>query len=334
MLDAKSIDVISRFKLALLVRAQQPARPSDLPRYNRGNKLPSAESNPHALSPKVVEYGGSHHLVLTNEVVERTNYRNKRRWRDFHRSQRPGDAALADEGLGSDLQSGDLQSDASDDDSSEENPLKRMRLGELLAPLAHPAELASHPAISKTYRLASLAVLAAEIIGTIETEQNTLNHYNKLLQVLDGEDWFYQLEENMGLPLYDHGLDDTPPAASPEHGEDRPVAEPEEFENKRITRAAGQPDGAGAGEVTDPFFALPKSLEIYERLQQRQLQEAAEEDDEYGALQQELINYLQVSIQRQNEYIKNLTTIRNGLVKADRYKRDLLRWGKEMGERK
>ena len=38
-------------------------------------------------------------------------------------------------------------------------------------------------------------------------------------------------------------------------------------------------------------------------------------------LKEELINYLQVSIQRQHEYIKNLTLLRNGLVRADRLKR-------------
>lgn len=351
MLDEKSIDVISRFKLALLTRSKKPSSNKVSYLSNRGRKLPSAETNPQAFTSRVVEYDGSHHLVLTNEIIERTNYRNKRRWRDFYRSEGPNDSSSrAEEMYNGGNDSGESEDEDSDDDKSEENPLKRIRLSEILAPLAHPSELSTHPAISKTFKLASLAVLASELIETIKIEQNTLNQYNKLLQVLDGEDWFYQLEENMELPVYDHGLDDTQsveqtaggsevtakPAdvdTSAELGEKQPSeAEDKEFENKRITRATVQPDIQDT--VTDPFFALPKSLAIYELQQQKQSEEANEDEDEYGAIQQELTNYLQVSIQRQNEYIKNLTVIRNGLVKADRYKKDLLRWGKEMGERK
>lgn len=347
MLDEKSIDVISRFKLALLTRSQNPARNDTLPLSNRGRKLPSAESNPQALTPKIVEYDGSHHLVLTNDVIERTNYTNKRRWKDFYRLEKRLSGVLLDSDSGN--------TDSESDSELEDNPLKKIRLSEILAPIAHPSELATHPAILKTYKLTNLSVLAAELIETIEVEQHTLNQYNKLLQVLDGEDWYYQLEENMELPAYDHGLDDSlvepaesensketnatsedkenpekhdPPALAAEPPAD---AEETEFANKRITRAAVQPEDAG--EVTDPFFALPKSLALFEQQQRRQREEIPDED-EFAAVQLELVNYLQVSIQRQHEYIKNLSTIRAGLVKADRYKRDLLRWGKDMSEKK
>ncbi|GEQ71681.1 hypothetical protein JCM33374_g5367 [Metschnikowia sp. JCM 33374] len=353
MLDEKSIEVISRFKSALLTRSQKTASSKTLSSSNRGKKFPSAETNPQALTPKIVEYDGSHHLVLTNEVIERTNFNNKRRWSDFYRSETPKEGASPSEAkYASDGDSdSDEDDDGSDEERSEENPLKKLRLSELLAPLAHPSELYSHPAISKTYKSTNLSVLAAEIIEIIEVEQNTLNHYNKLLQVLDGEDWYYQLEENMDLPVYDHGLDDSQSADQNVDGRDDANSslssesrlgnnenksatenDDKEFENKRITRAAVQPETQS--QVTDPFFALPKSLEIYERQQAKHLEDADEDDDEYGAIQQELINYLQVSIQRQHEYIKNLTTIRAGLVKADRYKKDLLRWGKEMSEKK
>ena len=46
------------------------------------------------------------------------------------------------------------------------------------------------------------------MIDLIEIEQTNLNWLNKLLQVLNGEDWFYLLEENLGLKDYDHGLDE------------------------------------------------------------------------------------------------------------------------------
>ena len=50
--------------------------------------------------------------------------------------------------------------------------------------------------------------MSYELIETIELEQNNSNWLNKLLQVLNGEDWFFLLEENLGLLKYDHGLND------------------------------------------------------------------------------------------------------------------------------
>ena len=57
---------------------------------------------------------------------------------------------------------------------------------------------------------------------------------------------------------------------------------------------------------------MPTALKRYETYQQN-----LESSD---PLKEELINYLQVSIQRQHEYIKNLILLRNGLVRADRLK--------------
>lgn len=338
MLDSRTLEVISRFKLAVLTRAHEKTRSADLPTSNRGKKLPASVTRNHALTAKVVEYDSLEHLVLTNDVIERSNYRNKRRWSDFYGAQNDGYADLSDEVLGSDSEDGG----SSDDDDA--NPLKRLKLSEILAPLAHPSELVTHPAISKTFRLNCLATMAADLIQLIETEQNTLNDLNKLLQVLDGEDWYYLLEENMGLPEYDHGLDESvtvrkkaqeqKEAEQGEQKQDEPKEEPKEDdknENKRITRLSSTtPDN----DVTDPFFALPRTLAVYEAAQQKQLEEMQEDGDELEIVLHDLVNYLQVSIQRQYEYIKNLTTIRNGIVKTDRYKRDLLKWGREMQEKK
>lgn len=343
MLDSKSLEVISNLKLALLTRAQNPEKPGDLPRSNRGKKLPPLGVKSNALTPKVVEYGGSSHLVLTNDVIERSNFRNKRKWLDFYGSRNDDTNSAV---LSSESEDESELSEPDDDDS--ENPLKKLRLGELLVPLAHPSELVTHPAISKTYKLTCLARLALELIDLIEIEQRTLNHFNLLLETLNGEDWFYLLEENMGLPVYDHGLDEAitekqkqkekeEKAENEENGtasaNEAGSVGPEVDENKRITRlSTAAPEGLV--QVTDPFFALPKSLAIYEASQQKQMEEVEDDGDELEAVQQDLVNYLQVSIQRQHEYIKNLTTLRNGIVKVDRYKSDLLKWGKEMNEKK
>lgn len=318
MLDTRSLDVISKFKLALLTQAQTSKAAPSLATSNRGKKLPHGSENRHLLS-KVVEYEGTNHLVLTNDVIERSNYRNKRRWQDYYQ---------VDTGNSDESESSGSQSDDSDSNEEDENPFKKLHLSEILAPLSHPAELVTHPAISKTYRLPCLTNLASDLIDLIEVEQNTLNHLNKLLQVLDGEDWFYLLEENMGLPVYDHGLDDS-------------VTDKKKLEDEKKEKAKDAEPERGvalkeedAVVVTDPFFALPETLAKYEAFQQKHLEEAEAEESEAEGVQQDLVNYLQVSIQRQHEYIKNLTSIRNGIVKADRYKSDLYKWGKEMHEKK
>lgn len=372
MLDSRSLDVISKFKLALLTRAEKPPRQTDLRSLNRGQKLTATnQSDPAALMAKIVEYNGTNHLVLTNDVIERSNYRNKRRWLEFYST---GANESSDEFSSESDKENDGNGKLKDgSDDEDENPLKKLRLSDILAPLAHPSELATHPAILKTYRLPCLATLASDLIHSIEVEQKTLNQFNKLLQVLDNEDWFYQLEENMELPVYDHGLDDSAtnsndvildtmkevvaPSAeangavvavgsgseigsgtaakiAPAEGTD-PSSNDQNTESsayKRITRGVSAEEKI---KITDPFFALPKSLALFERQQQKQLEEEDEKDDDpLEVLKQDLRNYLQVSIQRQQECIKNLTSIRNGIVKADRYKRDLYRWGKEMSEKK
>ncbi|RKP31672.1 hypothetical protein METBISCDRAFT_13496 [Metschnikowia bicuspidata] len=339
MLDGRSLDVISKFKLALLTRKHNPAVHTNLPASNRGRKSASSDKS-SALTPKIVEYNGTNRLVLTNDAIERSNYRNKRRWLDFYSSGKQQD------GTSSETEFSDDEDDSDDCAERDESPLKKLRLSEILAPLAHPSEVATHPAILKTYKLTCLATLASDLINSIEVEQTTLNQFNKLLQILDGEDWFYQLEENMDLPLYDHGLDDSL-ASDGTSVESRrnvevlqngarkgagPETDADGASYKRITRGASAEEGI---RITDPFFALPKSLALFEHQQRKQLEEDDEKnDDPLEVLKQDLRNYLQVSIQRQHECKKNLMTIRNGIVKADKYKRDLYRWGKEISEKK
>ena len=316
MLDSFSLEVISRFKEALLAQKLDTDRNSktlneqneSLPVYNRGLKLlKTIQPSFNTLRSKVTEYGGKKYSVLSNESIEIDNLHNKRKWNEIYGDNKQD-------------QNDDDEDDEEDDDldydeDKEEHPLKKSRIIELLSPLNHPSEIISHPAISKTYKLQTLSKLASELIDLIEIEQTNLNWLNKLLQVLNGEDWFYLLEENLGLKDYDHGLDEDKKKKIEEkenNNKDNTVVE-DEFEDEEENKA-------------DPFFALPTALKRYETYQQN-----LESSD---PLKEELINYLQVSIQRQHEYIKNLILLRNGLVRADRLKSDLYKWGKEMYEKK
>ena len=356
MMDSNSLEVITRFRDTVFAKRQQLAKAGGaasaptfarnelasttevLPFSNRGIKLLSQHPSLDVLKTKIVEYKGEPYSVLTNETIERNNRRSKRKWSDYYGKK--ADYGDKEENVWLDEDNDD---DGDNDDDRGEgriHPLKTARIVELLSPLNHPLELVTHPAISKTYKLQTLSKLAMELIDLIEIEQNNLNWLNKLLQVLNGEDWFYLLEENLGLKDYDHGLNDDKKSSTSEEriGEDK--------EEKNLEQ--GQKKDALSADVTitaeennnneyddddensaDPFFALPTAVKRFEAFH-----ELLEPKDDDGGIKEELINYLQVSIQRQHEYIENLTQLRNGLVRADRLKNDLHKWGQEMNDRK
>lgn len=342
-LDSHALEVISRFKQAVLSKTLS-RRSHSLATPNRGNKL--AASSGTTFHPKVVEYDGTSHLVLSNEALERSSHRNKRKWTEVYapekRSRRVDDTEVEEDPENFE---DDDENDSDDDGepSESESPFGNFPLAEILAPLSHPSEIVSHAAILKTYKLNVLGRLALELIDLIEVEQTNLNWLNKLLQVLNGEDWFYLLEENLGLDSYDHGLvqeegkEDAPAPQTASEEEQPKEEEPEEAhdEYKRITRTSNSRLAPLLDDtkVTDPFFALPEALRKYEAHQTQYSGDEPNPND-LALVQEDLVNYLQVSIQRQHEYIKNLSAIRNGIVKVDRYKQDLHKWGKEMHDKK
>lgn len=290
-MDPSQLEIISQFKQRVFASHRDPLDSIGI--LNRGHKLAVTEG-PIAevieltlkIAPKVVEYDARNYFVLTSDDLGAVHTRSKRKW----------------------YQTFDPVLDEDDDDENEpvgdeDHPYKQVDLASLLAPINHPLEIVSHPAVARTYKLPIFNKLAMELIELIEVEQNNLNWLNKLLLVLNGEDWYYLLDEQLGLSKYDHGLD----VDKKENGSSRMKEEPGE----------------------DPFFALPEALKKYDA---QQLPPSNDEED--SALKEELINYLQVLIQRQHEYINNLTKIRNGLVRADRLKRDIYKWSKEMHDRK
>lgn len=414
MLDERSLEIISKFKQSL-VSAPGKADINGL-FANRGSKSIAAPTlallHSHILTPKIVEYEGSKRLVLTNDSIERSNYKRKREWRktygdpaevrkrirqkeeqeqfqlgeadedeqdegqqayndinnsnssrnqiaiakeNGHRGDDDEAEADYDQEQGEDFSEPDSDEDFDSETSdTEAHPFSRINLTEILTPLTHPSEIISHPAILKTYNLQVFRKLASELIELIELEQENLNWLNKLLQVLNGEDWFYLLEENLGLPKYDHGLnqvsdDETPntsvvskdddsskeKAAASETTTEKEEASSSVTESgednlpKRITRTAATQEEKE--KDIDPFFAVPEALKTYEAYQTQQLEDNSSTEE---IIKEELVNYLQVSIQRQQEYIKNLTQLRNGIVRSDRLKGDLFKWGKEMHDKR
>ncbi|KAK6463394.1 RXT2-like protein [Scheffersomyces coipomensis] len=379
MLDSVSLEVISRFKQAILTAKSISNDNAEISSGNRGNKLYQPSSNAlESLTSKIVEYDGANHLVMTNESIEKSNLNNKRRWHDFYGQSinNIDNDVEVDDNNDEDEDDYDENNNNNDnnenneeyevtaaddeiDDDLDDHPLKKIKLAEILAPLNHPSEVVSHPSISKTYKSPIFNKLASELIELIEVEQTNLNWLNKLLQVLNGEDWFYLLEENLGLEDYDHGLnDERVPSTSAvntistiesnERGESKSKEDEPSSSTAVITVATEEPTEAAETPVkaekepqsaddVDPFFALPQTLRKYEQYQlsmNNEDQQNENGNDQESNLKQDLINYLQVSIQRQQEYIKNLSQLRNGIVRADRLKKDIYKWGKEMHDRR
>lgn len=320
MLDSKSLDTISKFKQSLLTKSLPTTINSQVLTSNRGKKLDF-----ELTGSKVVDYDGVEYLVTSNSNIEYAVNRNKRKWYEASGKQSEFD----------DQENNSNSNEVNDDDYDDydyENPLD-FGITDILSAINHPSDLFCHPAILRTYKLTILDNLAGKLIELIEVEQKTLNYFNKLLQVLNGEDWYYLLEDNLGLPSYDHGLtneekqneikDNIPEAMKPVDGVNDTEKEKTEDIPKRITRTHDDDDE----EVQDPFFKLPTTLEKYEFARTKL-------DPENQELKLDLINYLQISTQRQQEYIKNLTDLRMNIVRANRLKETLLKWGKEMYDKK
>lgn len=332
-MDEDSLDVIERFKKALLPKVLPRDHDSGDFNANRGNKL-GLQASIQSLHPTVVEYGGENHLVYTNEAIDHSTIRRRRKWREMYGPASTSNGSSVDKLAASD-----------DEVETDENPFKHIKLSDILAPLNHPLELISHPAILKTYKLPVYARLASDLIDVIEVEQRNLNQLNKLLYVLNGEDWHYILEENLGLENYDHhlteektlGSDDKIESKSAEDA-NQPTTDAsistvarvsEKLDHVEETQQSVMKDESER-DGSDPFFALPKAFKDYELRGSRE----TVLDKETTIIQEDLINYLQVSVQRQYEYIKNLTKIRNGVVRAERLKDNLSKWGKEMHDKR
>lgn len=390
MLDNHSLDIISRFKQSVLSKSNESSSTNNDNNYNRGNKLSNSSStlnSSNSFKSKVVEYDGESYLISTNESLAKQTYKNKRKWSDYYQNQKQDDepqtkkinGSISKENINDEVNddesNNDDESESESDDDDEDDLFKNLKLTEILSPLSHPLEIISHPAILKTFNSNTLSKIAQELIDLIEIEQNNLNWLNKLLQVLNGEDWFYLLEDQLGLEKYDHGLiqdqQEEDNNANEEEESSKQKEElnntnhhelhPEFDENKRITRNSVSSISQNEESIQsnslqnkskklDPFFALPKTLQKYEQFQLNSVNKnegsiKTEDDGENGKdneseinelneIQEDLINYLQVGIQRQHEYIKTLSTIRNGIVKVDRYRQDLYKWGKEMHDKK
>lgn len=188
-------------------------------------------------------------------------------------------------------------------DPEDDDPYAQIDIEKILSPMTHPSDIVARPSIARTYNSDVLKHLAQQAIETIEKEQNTVIQLSKLLDILLGEDSNLLLENELQLPEYDHNLVGSKPQGEQQSEENLDL-------DKRVTRRQST-------QEVDPFFALPNiAIDTNYGLNPEDAEEARQ--------------LSQISLQRSEEFIRNLTSLRNGLVRAQTLKEKLLQWGKEI----
>ncbi|KAF5098963.1 hypothetical protein D0Z00_001829 [Geotrichum galactomycetum] len=205
----------------------------------------------------------------------------------------------------------------------EEEVYKDIKLGDLLAPVSHPSEVPSHPAISRAFDGKTIRVLSRHALEIITEEQKHAVQFARLMSVFLGDDPTYRRSNMLNLPIYDHldGIKD--PAKEPAAEEDNKtengsVIEAVKQEQPRTRRPSTRGQSA---QEEDAFFALPQ-FKI---------------DRDYGIRPddaEDTRQLTQIAQQRSEEFIRCMNKVRFGLLRAERYQRQVFKWCKEMAGEK
>lgn len=230
----------------------------------------------------------------------------------------------------------------SDADESEaddvDHLMKSIDFEDILGPIKSPSDVISRKSIRYVYKSTHLAELATETIDIIEREKQNVNELSKLMNVFLGDDPAHVTAEGLKLPKYDHNLnlEKELVKASILEQRKRPAPEDNSIQSERKSRHIDNdknnnlrinkttqliPNSTSNNLINDAFFKLPQF----------------ESDLNYGVKTQEVEEtrqLIQIALQRNEEFIRSLTNIRLGFVKADRMKHAIYGWCKEIDEQK
>lgn len=218
-------------------------------------------------------------------------------------------------------------------DEDEESPYDEIKLETLLAPITNPSQVTTHPALRQTYTSSILANLAERTLDIICEEQKYVVKLAKLMSVFLGDDPSYLMAENLHLPELP---DDPPqranssaPTTNTTNNNDNTV--PSSTNNVGNGTVGDQPDDESAQQsgrrmVTrqqahnemDPFFAPPEI----------QVDGTLGISHEHAEETRQLTQIVQ---QRMEEFIRNMTSIRSGILRADRIRNQVYAWCREVG---
>ncbi|AET38972.1 Rxt2p Ecym_3490 [Eremothecium cymbalariae DBVPG len=278
---------------------------------NRGRKL---YQNSIGISQKRLKvdtreervfYSGSEHSLLSRKRMKFSTTPQFNSFEDAQEGYTSGFKSLED----------------SDDECDDLHRLIDIR--KLLSPISNLADVATHPAISRTFRSKVLRDLALDIMLMVEKEQESVISYSGLLEVFLGDYPDALYEDRLALPMYDHKL------KLPDDEENLNVTATASSSNKpaKSTTKKGEVPKVedDDGEKEDPFFALP------EFNGNRKLLSIVNGENSQNTEEIETTRQLaQIALQRNQEFIRNLQKIRNCIVKANRIRERILMWAREI----
>lgn len=213
----------------------------------------------------------------------------------------------------------DVDGEFGDDDS----PYDEIKLETLLAPLTSPAQVTTHPALRQTYTSKVLSDLAERTLDIICEEQKYVVKLAKLMSVFLGDDPSYLLAENLHLPELP---DDEFNGHKTENGTENGVAQLSTTNNINNDDNNDDEEVGARRMVTrrqahnemDPFFAPPEI----------QVDGTMGISPEHAEETRQLTQIVQ---QRMEEFIRNMTSIRSGILRADRIRQKVYGWCREVG---
>lgn len=207
-----------------------------------------------------------------------------------------------------DLMSGEEMKEVYGDQSVEEI-VDSLKLDTLFRPISKPSDVVTIPSIAHTYKSQHLDRLADELIHTIQHEQSSVVLLSNLMNIFLGDDSSRVLEADMGLPEYDHNLDldKQQQQAKEEHN---PLLENTQQQVHTSAAMAMNPNA-------DPFFMPP----VYQSDPELNLE--LQDADELRQL-------VQIALQRNEEFVRSLSQIRGGFVRATRLRDFVYQWCTEI----
>lgn len=204
-------------------------------------------------------------------------------------------------------------------DPDEPQLLDDVKLSELLKPISDPAEVPHHPAMSRTYTSEILQKIARESLDIIVDEKDRVTKLANLLSAFLGDDPRYLRLENLEVPEY-KTVDDSAGSVKSEpktESSERTIGITSDVQNETNGTALRPHTRQETNRNVEPFFAVPE-IQI---------------DCNYGASEEaaeDARQLLQVAHQRMEEFVRCMTEIRMGLTRADRLRRQVLAWCREM----
>ncbi|KAG5437365.1 hypothetical protein PCANB_000796 [Pneumocystis canis] len=198
------------------------------------------------------------------------------------------------------------------------------KIVKLLAPIVHPSDLPKHWTYRKSLTRSCLENLASQLLDAIAEEREYSTKLSKLLFILLGDDRTIQMEFCINEKTDIEEKIDVTMTQGEMESEGKSIATSEAIPIKKLITSEG---------ALPPTHQTQSFIEIQSASNAPLLLEL----NHYMGLTQndanDLRRLLQSALDRSNEYIKCLTQVRNGIIRAERLIKKVFEWCVEAGKK-